>query len=726
MTNVIIERIEIISFGKLKMVQVTPDKGINLLCAPNESGKSTLAAFIKFIFYGYTNTRVQNIIENDKKLYTPWDNPQSEGAVYVITDSGKYKIVRKYIQGGKETLEVFNTKTGKYVSMGVQPGEFFFGVDEQVFEKTAFFKQLTIPTDKDDYLAEQLQNIAMSADEKINTGKALKRLAAAKNMLLGRAKSGLIPKLEFERDELEQSLTEALSVNKQIQELSDKIKESKRLISVNKELLEKLFKEKENIQKYEAFLHLSRIKEMQRSAENAKRNYEQTAKLLLKKEIPSRNIINSLLTLNAEYKSECKTKESVADDIQREEAELEDIKKSSIIDREKSTEIKKQVKSRKTIVVLSTVLTVLFAAGGAVIVWSLIGAALSLVMVLTAMISLKKLIKSNGVKKLRELEMILDGYPVLEQRIEEKKKKIISLNNAFSELVNKTEDMKKRLESGISEYCLLKPSKSYDEQIEFISETTGKIMQMQTVYKTATETLKNATENVDLDLLRAEASGAVRPEREKTKVETELTFYIKKTEIYEKKEREYEGQKRFLEGKSNDPAILIGKRDAVNKKLLELKNKHTALELAISVLEEASDYMKSTVSPKINAYASEFFSGATAGKYKTLSVDTTMAMSYSDELGTKSCDFLSAGTRDSAYLSLRLALIKLLYDKANPPLVLDDAFGRLDDERLKAFIYVLSKTGTDYQTFIFTCGKREQEMLEKEGIGYNIINLNQK
>ncbi|HBR32753.1 MAG TPA: hypothetical protein DD733_11800, partial [Clostridiales bacterium] len=88
MGNVIIERIEISSFGKLKMLSIVPDKGINLLSAPNESGKSTLAAFIKFMFYGYTSGRMQSILENDKKLYTPWDNPQSEGALYLLTESG--------------------------------------------------------------------------------------------------------------------------------------------------------------------------------------------------------------------------------------------------------------------------------------------------------------------------------------------------------------------------------------------------------------------------------------------------------------------------------------------------------------------------------------------------------------------------------------------------------------------------------------------------------------
>ena len=62
--NVRIEKIEITSFGKLKNTVVDLAGGINILCAPNESGKSTLAAFIKFVFYGFAGQRLQSISEN--------------------------------------------------------------------------------------------------------------------------------------------------------------------------------------------------------------------------------------------------------------------------------------------------------------------------------------------------------------------------------------------------------------------------------------------------------------------------------------------------------------------------------------------------------------------------------------------------------------------------------------------------------------------------------------
>ena len=84
--NVTIEKIEINSFGKLKNATITAKSGINILSAPNESGKSTVASFIKFVFYGFAGARMQSLSDNERRLYTPWDGEISEGTVYIVAD----------------------------------------------------------------------------------------------------------------------------------------------------------------------------------------------------------------------------------------------------------------------------------------------------------------------------------------------------------------------------------------------------------------------------------------------------------------------------------------------------------------------------------------------------------------------------------------------------------------------------------------------------------------
>ena len=48
----IIQKIEIGSFGKLENTVLNLSGGVNIVRGANESGKSTICNFIKFIFYG--------------------------------------------------------------------------------------------------------------------------------------------------------------------------------------------------------------------------------------------------------------------------------------------------------------------------------------------------------------------------------------------------------------------------------------------------------------------------------------------------------------------------------------------------------------------------------------------------------------------------------------------------------------------------------------------------
>jgi uncharacterized protein YhaN len=74
----------------------------------------------------------------------------------------------------------------------------------------------------------------------------------------------------------------------------------------------------------------------------------------------------------------------------------------------------------------------------------------------------------------------------------------------------------------------------------------------------------------------------------------------------------------------------------------------------------------------------------------------------------------SAGCRDAAHLSLRLALLKTLSDE-RLPLLFDEAFSRLDDERARALLSILQAyANAGGQVLLFTCHSRERVMLSDD------------
>ena len=107
-------------------------------------------------------------------------------------------------------------------------------------------------------------------------------------------------------------------------------------------------------------------------------------------------------------------------------------------------------------------------------------------------------------------------------------------------------------------------------------------------------------------------------------------------------------------------------------------------------------------------------------RYSALLLDDTMhlraAQNDSDNIAREMpLDILSAGTQDLAYLSLRMALLHMLYRHELPPLLFDEAFSTLDDKRLSRMIALLHRASTSEQAetntsqaIVFTCHKRER------------------
>ena len=114
----------------------------------------------------------------------------------------------------------------------------------------------------------------------------------------------------------------------------------------------------------------------------------------------------------------------------------------------------------------------------------------------------------------------------------------------------------------------------------------------------------------------------------------------------------------------------------------------------------------------------------TGGKYDTLGVGRSLQLAFERDEQSHGVEYMSAGTRDVAYLSLRFALIDLLYDGKKPPLIFDESFSRLDDERYRRVLGVISRMyDRGVQTLLFTSQTRDAEIAEEEDTAANVVKL---
>lgn len=154
-----------------------------------------------------------------------------------------------------------------------------------------------------------------------------------------------------------------------------------------------------------------------------------------------------------------------------------------------------------------------------------------------------------------------------------------------------------------------------------------------------------------------------------------------------------------------------------------LKKINNSIELTKKLLSKAYEKMKNNVSPRFTGKLSDNISNITKGKYCKLYFNDEQGLIVELENGNYiPAERLSVGTIDQLYLSLRLAMLDEV-SKEKVPIILDEAFAYYDNERLKNILIYLINEFSDRQIIIFTCTKREKEILDELNISFNNIKL---
>lgn len=160
-----------------------------------------------------------------------------------------------------------------------------------------------------------------------------------------------------------------------------------------------------------------------------------------------------------------------------------------------------------------------------------------------------------------------------------------------------------------------------------------------------------------------------------------------------------------------------------NNKKKNLDDLNFSMNLAKDVLKEAYEKMKKNVTPKFTQKLSTNISKITNGKYNNVKTNENEGLMVELESGDYiSVNKLSVGTIDQLYLSLRLSILDDLTEE-NVPILLDESFAFYDDERLENILVYLNELLKNRQVIIFTCKKREKQILEKNNIFYNYLEL---
>lgn len=164
----------------------------------------------------------------------------------------------------------------------------------------------------------------------------------------------------------------------------------------------------------------------------------------------------------------------------------------------------------------------------------------------------------------------------------------------------------------------------------------------------------------------------------------------------------------------------IQELDEMGEDYLEVDRKSKAITLAMQRLEEVSESMRKQLAVNVNRRVSEIVSQMTDGKYDRLTVDEGLHMQIFHDGKMLSLNQVSQGTLEQIYFALRITAAEILYDEEYP-ILLDDTFAFYDEVRLRNTLRWLADSKK--QVLLFTCHKREEELMQELGIPYQKILL---
>ena len=624
-----IKNLKINGFGKLEDKELEFGEGINLIVGKNEAGKSTLLKFITSMFYGVSKTKNGKPI-TDYERYKPWEKDTYSGKLTYELDNGdEYEIYREFKKKSPILYDKDKNDVTKNYSIDTSKGSLFFveqtGVKEENFFASSAVEQEGVQlSDKArSSVIQKLSNIVLSGNENTSYNLAIDRISRRQMEEIGTNRS------------------------------------SGRPINIVTEQIEKLEKEKKDIESFNDFKY-----QVDNQKEEIKKDYEENQKILDVLRIQKINIEKTQLE-----KEKIKITETATVKIKDNIDELEEkIKKLGNDKIEKNKSYKFQIAVSIVVIIAITIL--------AVILKKLV---LLTIDIIPFILILAMLIKQNENKKKQkqihkrnkqEKELIQGQIDKLQEDLEENEKEIEEQKKHIEKLQKENEDkIKQDFKDTLKEEILNDIlSTKYEMIVEYIDEKERE----QTEYKIKEKTIDVDNKNI------------------MQKLEELVNIDEKLQDLYEKKNN-----------------------------LIEL---NTMYEMVKGELDNAYREMKERITPAFVNDLKEILKTVTKGKYSNVYIDNDNNILIETKSGTyQEVDRLSTGTIDLIYLALRISAAKEISNE-NIPIIMDESFAYYDSDRMTEIIKYLNSL-ENRQVIIFTCSERELQILEKEEISYKKINL---
>ncbi|MBE6576861.1 MAG: hypothetical protein E7653_01820 [Ruminococcaceae bacterium] len=751
--------INIVEFGCLKDTVISVSDGMNILSGKNESGKSTVMLFIRFMLYGLPKRSSKNY---DRERCLSFDGHRAAGSMTLVHGGKNYKIERSAVGTSKisETLTVVCTDTGEKIPG--EPHELFLGVPGEVFESSCSVGQMRAADISRAQAASAVENLMVSADESIDVKKVLDKLdKVRREYKLNKGEGGLLYKTQEEISELTAKKRAATERYVRFNEQKARLERKEKDLALTQA---ELSDGESRLEKIRAAQTLERFERLEASRKTLLINKEELNSLENSFSetgfVPDETHVFSLRSalgelgeaggaLNrAQKEYECASATGA-------DAALAEIGRKAEagggVAAIMETADNADRKSRSAVVIgaICACIGVVLAVVAALMLSLAVTVACAAIAVILAVVAVLEFISSSSLKKRRdaicseygkeyaELEGYLSECVGQLARKRQEEAQMVAARVKRDAAVESAERARQRLASLVAlsraQKCetvmaLCEAANAEIQRSELFCARRDEINKQIYALRALCESDAAALSDYDEEALRAFVGDDVPATDAASVAAVEKIVRFNKAKLAAlslEVSNLRESQAALGAGLYEDPVELGDRILALDKKLERDTECFEALMLAKESIEQASTSMSGNFTPEISRRAGEMLAQISEGKHASAQTNKSLDLNVEQDGFTFSADMLSGGTRDAAYVCLRIALMIKLFGAELPPLMLDEAMCQFDDGRTKTMLSLLSRLYEELglQTLIFTCHNREAEMCEQLGIKANSIKM---
>ena len=702
----IIEACHIAQFGKWKDADFSFSPGKNSFLWDNGYGKTSFIYFFKLMFYGVSGDRKQDLEENERKHYMPFQGASFGGRIIFRIGEKRYRLERSFgLKKSEDSFRLFEEDSGKESKdYSENIGEELFALDAESFQRVCMISHEDLHFSMNSRMHAKLGNVAEDQEDMKKFQQVQTILKDGINALSPNRRTGNIFKLKMQEEELSSGLygkealeNAVLSIEKEVLSLTEKEARRKEEGKALEAELSQRISEKDSLGKWMSY---AQKKEEWEKAEyryeNALKWYyqdrfseipEEKKALLWKEEMQSLQEQIHSIKKEIEKVSEV-SGENVDVEVEKEGGIVLPLEEASVpgASRAKKDTSKNETfgNGTKEMGQYGTSPVVLFALVGLGLLFVLLffgklfGMPLGLPSALFLLLGILSLslcffLWWSGEQKKRTWKEKQE-----EEEARQRKQQAIrfaSLEELLSRF-HKLEDMQD-LE--------MEAAGRKEEFLRFVEEEGG-----EQAFSLLEEKQKEWEEGPSLEESRRKLE-AFRKEEEERREEIR-----KKRAEREAKVRDLEfleEQERLLEQKKEEREALEKRYNLLQKTkaYLEMAKERFALQYKEPILEAFQKYFQSICTEPLQFQMSE-----------------DLELSFVDRGLSREQGYLSEGLQDLCRFCQKLAIFDAMFQEEKAFLLLDDPFSHLDEKNGARARALLEELAESRQIFYFTCSEERK------------------